>query len=661
MPPAASTHPAMIAALIVTALFVAFSATFVLFDTDFWQHLLVGKAIWERHAFPTTQLWTWPTYGAPDVNASWGFRALIWPFWSLGGVTGLFVWRWLSILTVFALLWATARKLGARGFMALLVLALCALVYRLRSQIRPETLVAILLALEIWILESRRHGGRDRIAWIVVIAWAWANAHISWYLGFAVLGAYAVDDLARARRDAAAAGRLRPLAWVAPAALAISFVNPWGWRALWQPFEYYLVWRHEPIFQSIIELKPVDWRNYTTSPLIPLMVAWPLLIAWRSRHAGLDRVEGLLCLGFTALALANQRFIGLFAMVATPFLMRDADALVASTRWPAWSAAPAARAGLLAALLALLAWTDARRIDPRAGVGIDDTHYPVRACDFIRDQGIRGHGFNNFEYGGYQAWRFWPDRTRLPFIDVHQAGTTLDRRLYVGAFGSAEGWRAIDDRYHFDYLLLTRAPITAVGLPDILDADSTWALVFLDDAATVHVRRDGPLADIARRFRYRYLPAGQARAAPLGEAARRDTVLREAVRAELERAAASSPWNAGALSLLANMAIEEGRYDDARDLLGRGLRLMPGLGRAHERLGLIALEERRSRDALREFQREESLKPRRSSTAVLIGRSWQQIGDRRRARDAYRRAAGLDPGNREAQDSLRAAEGRLGR
>jgi hypothetical protein len=66
--------------------------------------------------------------------------------------------------------------------------------------------------------------------------------------------------------------------------------------------------------------------------------------------------------------------------------------------------------------------------------------------NLIEAQGIRGRGFNNFEFGGYQAWRFWPDRSRLPFIDVHQAGTTLDRRLYVSAFGSAEGWRALDDR-----------------------------------------------------------------------------------------------------------------------------------------------------------------------------------------------------------------------
>jgi hypothetical protein len=654
-------HPAMVAALVMTALLVLYSTTFVLFDTDFWQHLLVGKAIWQSHAAPTVQLWTWPTYGAPDINASWGFRALIWPFWSAGGVLGLFVWRWLSTLLVFGLLAATARRMGARGFAALLALVLCALIYRVRSQIRPETLVAVLLALEIWVLETRRLGGRDRAVWIVAIAWAWANAHISWYLDFVVLGIYLLDDLLRARRDDAAARRARKLAWMGLAALAISFVNPWGWRALWQPFEYYLRWRHEPIFQTIVELKPVAWGDYLATPLPWLVLGWPALIAWRASRGAFDRVEALLCLFFTALALSTQRFTSLYALVATPFLMRDLDAWAARVRWPARSARPATRAAFIGVVCVALAVVDRARVDPAVGVAIDYGRYPVKACDFIASSSVGGRGFNNFEYGGYQAWRFWPDRTRLPFIDVHQAGTTLDRRLYVGAFRSAEGWHALDDRHHFDYVLLTRNPDIAGRLPDVLDADTSWALVFADDAAVVFVRREGPLRGVVERFAYRHLAAGPARTLALGEACAADPVLRAAVKAELRREVASSPWNATALSLLANIALSEGRFDEAGELLARGLRHSPGLGRAHERLGLIALAEGRPREALVEFGRERPQPASRARIALLIGRAWQELGDRQRARDAYRRACVLDPGDPEAQDSLRASERYLGR
>jgi hypothetical protein len=108
-------HPAWIAALAVATACTLVSVSFKLYEPDFWQHLLVGRVIWEQHRVPTTQLWTWPTYGAPDVNSSWGFRALIWPIWSAAGVWGLFAWRWIATLLALGLGWAAARHMGARG------------------------------------------------------------------------------------------------------------------------------------------------------------------------------------------------------------------------------------------------------------------------------------------------------------------------------------------------------------------------------------------------------------------------------------------------------------------------------------------------------------------------------------------------------------------
>src|SRR5262249_58880282 len=126
----------------------------------------------------------------------------------------------------FALLAATGRRMGARGFAPLVALVVCALIYRLRSQIRPETLVAVLMALELLILEVRRRGGADRSPWLVPIAWIWANTHLSYYLGFFLLGVYLLEDALAGRGD-----RARRLALVALASPAIPFLNPFRSRA----------------------------------------------------------------------------------------------------------------------------------------------------------------------------------------------------------------------------------------------------------------------------------------------------------------------------------------------------------------------------------------------------------------------------------------------
>src|SRR5439155_8147431 len=149
-------HPALLLVALLAAAGIVASVSFRILDTDFWQHLLVGKAIWRLHRVPQQHLWTWANYGMPEVLPSWGFRALIWPVYRAFGIPGLFAWRWATTLLAFGLMWATARRMGARGLTPLVILVWCSLVYRHRSQIRPETLAAVLLAIEIWVLELRR-------------------------------------------------------------------------------------------------------------------------------------------------------------------------------------------------------------------------------------------------------------------------------------------------------------------------------------------------------------------------------------------------------------------------------------------------------------------------------------------------------------------------
>jgi hypothetical protein len=655
--PAVPRHPASLLAIMVAAACVLVSVSFVLFETDFWQHLLVGRVLWQTHVVPDRQIWIWPTYGAPDITPSWGFRALVWPFWRVGGVWGLFVWRWLTTLTVFGLLWMTARRLGARGLAGLVVVVLAALVYRQRSQIRPETLASVLLALELWILECRRQGGRDHALWLVPIAWVWANCHVSYFLGPVVLGLYHLgsDDAERVTAAGKPRGGARGMAprlpWVGLAMIAISFVNPYGWRALWQPFEFALFWRREPIFETIGELRPVMWWANWRNGLPALVFGWPALIAWRWRRGRPDMVEALVCALFTALGVGTQRFLGFYAVACVPFAARDLDDWLATRRRPAWSAGPWVRAATVSALCVIVGLPEWSRSEQPIGIRIDMRRFPVAACDFMAAHGVRGRGFNPFYFGGYMLWRFWPDRDRLPFMDIHQSGTDEDRRLYGRAMLRNDAWAALDRRHRFDYLLLNRVPSRSGRLTDMVDRDSTWDLVFIDDAAALFVRRGGPLRAVADSFAYRFLPAGRAGWAAVAARCQSDSLYRAAVGAELARSVAVSATNSGAHSQLANIALLDGRAQEARRELEVALAGDPFLPTAHQRLGRLALAEGRARDALREFAREQSLGASRPGLDLDVGRAYQALGDSARANAAYRRAQRYRPAS-PAGDTL---------
>jgi len=597
LPPASLAHPAFLLALAAVAACVAIDVTFQMTDTDFWQHLLVGKVIWTQHRVPLTNEWTWPTYGVRQVLPSWAFRALSWPFWSVAQMAGLQVWRWATTLAAFAFVWLAARRLGARGFAALAMIAWCALVYRHRAYLRPETLAAVLLAATLWILENRRAAaGPDRSWWLVAVAWIWANAHISYWILFALLGIHAFND--RFER-----GARRPrLELVALVALIASLVNPFGWRALAEPFVYAFVWRNEVIYRTIGELLPVDWKFLATTGYAALLAAWPLLIARRARRHGWDLAELLTCALFSVLGLWNQRFVSVWALVAAPYLARGASSLAGEVNWPVALRPVRTRALIVVALVVLGRIPDWRRTDLPLGTGVLANSYPAAAVDFMAQHGVRGPGFNHFEFGGYLLWRFWPERDRLPFMDIHQTGTLEDRRLAGLMLNDASAWRTLENKYPFEWALLRRLHGAADVSLDIVEADSIWTLAFLDDAAALYLRRGGRFAALADSFGYRYLRAGRAGMAAMGRALASDSTARPALHAELQRMAASSPANSGANSLLAQLDLMEGKWGAAHDHLLEAHRVDPLVPLYHERLGLIALRQGDRTGAEREFR-----------------------------------------------------------
>lgn len=529
--------PFLLAVLVAAGCLVV-SVSFVLYDTDAWQHLLVGKAIWTSHSVPTTQVWTWPNHGAPNVNPSWGFSVLVWPFWSAGGVAGLFVWRWLTTLVTFALLWLAARALGARGLAVLFVLVIAGLVYRQRVQIRPETLAGIWFALAILILELRRHG-RDLSGWLIPLACVWVNTHISFYLLFVLLAIHLM-----------AAGTRR-LALIGVGCAIAILLNPFGWQGALRPFQF-LAWRNEPFFRSIAEIGPIVWSQNWSNGLPLLLAGWPLLALRRRGQGRADPVEWLVLLAFTALALSSSRFVATYVLVAAPYLARDLSEWCGTWQF---RLAPWPRAFAISLLCVLgCAWDWTHNVAP-LGLRFDMSRAPVHACDFMERHGVRGRGFNHFQLGGYQLWRFWPEPGRLPFIDIHpEDATRVNRDLYVATMTTDAGWGELDRQYRFDYALLTRRYADRPGFLDVMDAEPGWALVFVDDVAALYVRREGTMAAVAQQRGYRTLGGSRASIRARLERAAADSMFRAAMHGELERQASESPVNFYGRSMLRAVA-----------------------------------------------------------------------------------------------------------
>ncbi len=578
-PPAPLPRPLVAAVALLAALVVGASVTFRMDDADIWQHLAVGRAIWSLHAVPHVDLWTWPGYGQPYFLPSWLFRAQLWPVWHFGGDVGLTAWRWVVTLGTFGLLWLAARRGGARGLAPLLVFVWCAMVLRRRTMVRPEMLAGVLLALQFWLLERRRSGDPKSERWLVPVAWLWANAHISYTLFFEVGLAYLADAWLR-RREGGAPGRL---AVVLALALAACFANPFGFRALWEPFDFVLHQRNEPIFRAVQELWGIPWADNLRDGLPALMLLAPLLALARWRRRGPDLAQAVVYAMFYAQALGSARFLGPFAIAIAPFLARDLAEALAADAWPAWTRPPAVRAARAAAACVLVAVPELARPTTTFGVGFVRGRYPVHACDWIEREGVRGRLWNSFDDAGYLLWRFWPQRDRLPFMDIHQTGSRQDRDLMAFFYLDPRAWARLDAEWRYDWAILPRAEGANEHRVEWLAADTSFVPAFLDDDWVVWLRRDGAMADLAAREGYRWLPASFRAMGPLGERAVADTAVRRAMRSELERSIRESPRSGHAHSLLANLDLLDGDWAAALHELQAAREVNPGLPGLAER------------------------------------------------------------------------------
>ena len=645
-------------AMLVAAAAILTSITLKIGDPDIGQHLVVGSSIWAARAVRGIHLWSWPLYGRPEVTESWAYCAMIYPLWEHFGVWGLFLWQWATTLVGFGLLFLTGRRMGANPVLLLVVLVWCSLIYRGRGALRPESLAAVLLALELFVLETRRLGSKDRSFLLVPILWMWANANLSYLFGFLVLGAYLLDD-ALSRRSRAGRRATRSLAWVALASAAAAFVGPLGWKTLALPFKYVLFWRREVIFQSISELAPINWSAHRTDGLALLMAGWVLLAAWRTLRRGIDAPELVVCGAALIQSLISQRFVSTFALVASIHLARDISEYVPGLT--AWLERRHAGA-LNLAVAAFCMWSIIPEWTTRGvsfGVGWDLRLYPVKAADFMSVHGVRGRGFSYFWTSGYLLRRFWPDTSRLPFMDVHQFGSREDRDLQTLAQRDPGSWHRLDDKYRFEYVLLLHDPRTVPTLPDFLDRDSTWAMVFNDDAAVLYVRK-AAMPELARRVSYHVLRGSDP---GMNEALARcagDASTRAKLREEAGRERASSPYAVRAETLLGVLAAMDGEFASAADHLREALRIDPAAPRVHEKLGLLALAQRKFDEAEREF-RTEYARFHWKGWDFRMGQVYAGRGDLERAAAAYERELERQPGNPEILDSLEAVRRRLGR
>ncbi|MGB6975571.1 MAG: hypothetical protein WBD67_12890 [Terracidiphilus sp.] len=322
-----SRHSTSVALLLMLPMLLAPSmnpALNLMGDPDIWWHLADARFLFAHHHVIFTDPYAFTVAGVPWINWEWLSELPYWFSYQAFHLQGIYLVAWLVLgLNLVFVYWRgywMTRHAGAAFWAACIGFTLTL------ANSGPRTIAVAYLALsaELAILEAYERGHK-RLLWLLPPLFAlWINLHGIWFIGFALLVLYIACGFLRLKfgifeqEPRSSADRNRFFAVLA-VTLAALFLNPYGWRLLWNPVDMML--KQHLSISVISEWRPLNLSSpegYVVTAAILLMLAANCI---RSRKWTL--FESLVVLLAFYAAIDHVRFSFLAAVLITPMLARD--------------------------------------------------------------------------------------------------------------------------------------------------------------------------------------------------------------------------------------------------------------------------------------------------------------------------------------------------
>lgn len=294
-------------------------------DPDLWWHLANARATVAAHHPAYADAYSFTVAGQPWVDPEWLSEIFYWLGFSWLGLPGISLVTLTTLgANVIFLYWRSTLQSRHAG-VALWTGIVGILLMTVNSGPRMILFGYLALNAELSILERAGRGNRTWIWLLLPLFCIWVNLHGSWFIGFAVLVLYVVCNSISLRKGAVEqhgwtrGERLRWI-WVSAGCAVAVFINPYGWRLVWNPFD--MAFNQSLNIASVQEWQPLS----PTSPVgLVLLISIVVLVVanlMRPRKWALFEL-GLLSVAWIA-AFTHQRFTFLAAVLTIPILTFDA-------------------------------------------------------------------------------------------------------------------------------------------------------------------------------------------------------------------------------------------------------------------------------------------------------------------------------------------------
>ncbi len=483
------------AALRLLVLVVLFSTAAVyesihlsaLTGSEVWVHLRAGSWILENHAIPRTGLFS--QYSNLVWNdSSWGFDLLLGAAYKFLGLPAIPILLMLFKVAIAVVTFLLAYS-GRRDFWKAIVLSALAQYVISGLQPLPYVFSVLFFAAELQLLVNSLHSGSvRRLYWLLPLFVLWANLHVQFVAGLALLVVFLIARLVEYRLQSLNVSWLRlqivrlPLIQVSAIAalcLLATFATPYGLRLL---REFLKSQYSDVAFVHFSGMASMSFRRPQDYVLM-LLVMMAFLALGRKRS--FEVFELLVLLAGTALAFRIQRDGWLVVLPAIAVLSRvsfserhESEPQRMTVRTWEWGAAAAAAAVVLAIAAVRLPGRDA--LMNRIGQNL-----PVKACGYIVSNKMPAPLFNEYSWGSFLTW-YLPDYPVAVDSRMELYGHDVLTR-YFDVVGGKERLDSDSVVARAGTLLLERNSAMAKALRNLPALSSQYRLVYSDEMANVFV------------------------------------------------------------------------------------------------------------------------------------------------------------------------------
>lgn len=464
----------MIVAAFLIAASVFFCVSRNMADSDIWWHLRDAQIQLATHHFLTHDLFSYTAANAAWMNHEWLAELPFYAGFHLARATGLYIVTLVVIELIFlGVLWLAYEQAGvsaAAAFVTLLAILLSTVSFG------PRTLLFgwLLLVIELIILARIRR--RPRLVWTLPFLFAiWVNTHGSWMIGLVVFALYIVAGYFPFSRgfienEKLPTATLKTLAACWLTCVAALFVNPYGWRLVFYPFD--MAFHQTLNIANVEEWQSLDFHTPRGRILFLCLVL--LFVAQLVRHRKWTLFElALVGVGLYS-AVTYSRFLFLAAILMAPVLAKSLTSQTAQRK-------QLSNLVVFASIL-FVAGLILSRLREAPPITTDNPRFPVKALPYLSNFHPQGNLFNEFTWGGFLIWH---ERSLPVFVDsrvdiFERNGTFKD---YLDITHLKDSLALLDKRQIRYVLFKTDTPLVY-----LLKATHAWKVDY-EDTDTILLER----------------------------------------------------------------------------------------------------------------------------------------------------------------------------